>query len=56
MKFMFDNFEEYAAIMGLTPENCNWNAYKILWTMARTPEVSVDSSGKLVVKKKKAKK
>lgn len=37
MKFMFDSFEEYAAIMKITPDHPYWEAFKIVWDMARSP-------------------
>ena len=44
---MFDNFEEYASIMGIKPSHPKWDAYKIIWNMARalmpsTKELSND--------------
>ncbi len=35
MKYMYDNFEEYAEIMGITPSHPSWDAFKIVWSMAR---------------------
>lgn len=35
MQFMYDTFEEYAEIMGIKPDHPNWEAYKIIWNMAR---------------------
>lgn len=40
-KFMFSSFEEYADIMGITPSHPSWEAFKIVWSMARTPALKV---------------
>ncbi len=37
--FMYDSFEEYAAIMNIKPTHPNWEAFKIIWYMARTPNL-----------------
>ena len=34
---MYDSFEEYASIMGITKSHPNYEAYKIIWNMSRTP-------------------
>lgn len=43
-KFMFKSFEEYAEIFTdenkkriITPSHPNWEAFKIIWKMSRTP-------------------
>lgn len=37
MKFMFDSFHEWAEIMGITPVHPNYEAFIIVWNMARSP-------------------
>lgn len=36
-KFMFKNFEEYAEIMKITKSHPYWEAFEMIWRMARTP-------------------
>lgn len=38
-KFMFDSFEEYATIMNITKDHPQWEAFKMIWNMARTPNL-----------------
>ncbi len=49
-KLMFDKFEEYAAIMKITKAHPYWDAFKIVWNMARTPAMITDKKGKLKIK------
>lgn len=42
MKFMFDNMEQWATIMGITKDHPNWEAFQIVWNMSRTPDFSKD--------------
>ena len=40
-KFMFDSFEEYAEIMDIKKTSTNWEAFKMIWVMARSPAFGV---------------
>lgn len=35
MEYMYETFEEYASILGITPDHPNWEAFKIIWHIAR---------------------
>lgn len=46
MKYMFESFEEWAAMTGYVNKNHPmWNAFQIVWNMART-KMPKDSSTK----------
>jgi hypothetical protein len=49
MKFMFETFEEYATIMEIDSKHPSWEAFKMIWNMARTPAMTCDENGKLVL-------
>lgn len=53
MKFMYASFEEYAAIIGLTPAHPDYEAYKMIWSMARTPHSVIEALAKNSTKKRK---
>lgn len=45
MKFMFDSFEEYAEIMNITPAHPYYDAFVIVWRMARSPGFADEDTG-----------
>lgn len=37
MKFMFEDLEDYAEIMGIPRSHPSWDAFQIIWNMSRSP-------------------
>ena len=42
-KFLYTSFAEYAEIMGIKKTHPNWDAFQLVWNMARTPNFSKKS-------------
>lgn len=49
MEYMLDSFEEWAEIMKITKDHPNYEAYKMVWDMARLPKPKVEDAENKVI-------
>ena len=48
MKYLYEDFNEYAEIMNINKGHPNYIAFKMIWDMARTPYLTLNEDNELI--------